>query len=205
MLHVWIHETLHNGISEGFQLRPWKVQRLKQFAIHHLADIFSDFRIFKALPDCIKTRKIAHRREHGMRSVEQGHLSFMIRGLARNKEHIQTGLVGREFLCNRLRSLYYPEMEYLALHYKIVLESYAFMDLVDGILRVSRHDAVNERAINATCLLEPCLESFFKVPELDILMNAFFQMLAIEEDKFAWKDYQTFGCISVEMSVSMVK
>ena len=96
-------------------------------------------------------------------------------------------------------------MENLSLHYKLVIVSYAFMDLVDGILRISGNYAVNKSAINATCLFEPCLEAFFKVPELDILMYAFFQMLAIEEDKFAWKDYQTFGCISVEMSVSMVK
>ena len=129
----------------------------------------------------------------------------MVRSLAWYEKHIESGFVRRELGSYRFRSLYHPEVENLSLHYKLVIVSYAFMDLVDGILRVSRHDAVNERAINATCLFEPCLEAFFKVPELDILMNAFFQMLAIEEDKFAWKDYQTFGCISVEMSVSMVK
>ena len=129
----------------------------------------------------------------------------MVRSLAWYEKHIESGFVSRELGSYRFRSLYHPEVENLSLHYKLVIVSYAFMDLVDGILRISGNYAVNKSAINATCLLEPCLEAFFKVPELDILMYAFFQMLAIEEDKFAWKDYQTFGCISVEMSVSMVK
>ena len=140
-----------------------------------------------------------------MRTVQEGDLPLVVRSLAWYEKHIESGLVCRELGRDRFRSLNNPEVEDLTFDDKLVIVSYALVYLTDGIFRISRHDAVNKRAIDATCLLEPCLETFFKVPKLNILMYAFFQMLAIEEDEFAWKDYQTFGRIAIEMSLSMVK
>ena len=106
-----------------------------------------------------------------MRTIEESNLSFMIRCLARYEKYIKTSFVCREFCRNRLRGLDNPKMEYFTLYNEIVTESDAFMYLLDGILRISRNDTVNECAIYSTCFLEPCLEAFTKIPEVDILID----------------------------------
>ena len=79
-------------------------------------------------------------------------------------------------------------MEDFTLHNEIVAESDTLMDLLDGILRITWNDTVNECTIYSTSLFEPCLEAISKLPELDILIDALLEFLAIQEDKFAWKD-----------------
>ena len=95
-------------------------------------------------------------------------------------------------------------MENLSLHYKLVIVSYAFMDLVDGILRVSRNYAVNKSAINATCLLEPCLEALTEVPEVDVLIDALLEFLTIKEDQFTWKNNESLAPVAIEMVISVI-
>ena len=140
-----------------------------------------------------------------MRTVEQCHLSFMVWSLARNKEHIQTSLICRELGSNRLRSLDHPKMEDLALNNQIVLEADALVDLVDGILRITRNDSVYERAVYAASLLEPCLEAFSEIPEVDILIDALLELLAVKEDELARKDDESLCQVAVEVLVSVIK
>ena len=129
----------------------------------------------------------------------------MIWSLARNEEHVQTRLVSWEFRCNRLRSLDNPEMEDLAFYHKVVLETYAFMYLIDGILRISWHDTVYKCAVHSAGLFEPCPEAFSEIPEVDVLIYALLEFLAIEEDKFARKDDESFPHIAIEVLVSVIQ
>ena len=131
-----------------------------------------------------------------MRAVEKGNLSLVIRSLARHEEHVQACLVCREFLCDRLRSLDHPKMEDLALYNEVVLISYALVDLVDGILRIARNNAVHECAVYSACCLEPCLESFSEFPEVDILIDALLEFLSVEEDEFARENDKTLCLVA---------
>ena len=140
-----------------------------------------------------------------MRTVQKGNLSFVIWGFAWNEEHIQTSLVCREFLCYGFWCLDNPQMEYLTFHYKIVLVSYALVDLVYRILRIARNDTVNEGAIDSASLLKPFLEAVAKLPEVDVLIDAFLEFLAIEEDKLARKNDESLGHIALEMLISVIK
>ena len=140
-----------------------------------------------------------------MRTVQKSDLSLMIWSLAWNEEDVQSCLVCRELCSYRLRSLDHPEMEDLALYDKIVLIADALMDLVDRILRISRHDAVNEGAVYTACLFEPCLESVSEIPEIDVLVDALLELLSVQEDELARKDYESLGHIAAEMLVSAVK
>ena len=73
-------------------------------------------------------------------------------------------------------------MEDLALYHEVVLVADALVDLVDGVLRVAGNDTVNEGAVYSASLLEPCLEAFSEVPEVDVLVDALLEFLAVEED-----------------------
>ena len=140
-----------------------------------------------------------------MRTVEQSHLSFMIWSLAWNEEHIQTSLVCRELCSNRFWSLDHPKMEDLALYNEVVLESDALVDLVDGVLRITWNDSVYECAVNSASLLEPCLEAFSEIPEVDVLIDALLELLAVKKDELARKDDESLGHVAVEVLVSVIK
>jgi D-alanyl-D-alanine dipeptidase len=48
MLHIWVHETLHDRVSECFKLRLRKIKSLEKLAIHHLLYELAHFRILDA-------------------------------------------------------------------------------------------------------------------------------------------------------------
>ena len=140
-----------------------------------------------------------------MRTIEQCNLSLMIWSLARNEENVQTSLVSWEFRCNRLRSLDHPEMEDFTLYHEIVLISDTLMNLLYGILRITRHNTVNEGTIYSAGLLEPCLEFLAELPELDVLVDALLEFLAVKEDKLAWENDESLAHVAVEMLVSVIQ
>ena len=140
-----------------------------------------------------------------MRSVKESDFSFMIWCLAWNEQNIQTCLVCRELLGYRFRSLDDPKMEDLTLYDKIVLVADALVYLVDRILRIAGNYTVNKGAIYSAGLLEPFLETVTKLPQVDVLIDAFLELLSVQKDKLAWKDDESFGLIAVEMGVTTVK
>ena len=87
-------------------------------------------------------------------------------------------------------------MEDLALDHEVVLISYALVDLVDGILRITRNDAVHERAVYSACCLEPCLEAFSELPEVYILIDALLEFLSVEEDELARENDKTLCLVA---------
>ena len=140
-----------------------------------------------------------------MRAVEQSHFSFMVWSLAWNEEHIQTSLVSWELCSNRFWSLDHPKMEDLTLDNEVVLEADALVDLVDGVLRITWNDSVYECAVNTASLLEPCLEAFSEIPEVDVLIDALLELLAVKEDELARKDDESLGHITFEILESMIQ
>ena len=95
-------------------------------------------------------------------------------------------------------------MEDFTLHNEIVAESDTLMDLLDGILRISWNNAVNECTIYSASLLEPCLEAFSKIPEVNILIYALLEFLTVKEDKFTWKDDESLRLVTIEMVISVI-
>ncbi len=73
---------------------------------------------------------------------------------------MQTGLVGGELLGYFLRSLDDPQVERLSLNHKVVAVADLFLNFGNLFAGEARHDAVNQRGINAASLLEPLLEAF---------------------------------------------
>ena len=79
------------------------------------------------------------------------------------------------------------------------------MDLVNSVLRISRDNAVDQRAVDSASLLEPSLEIFAKIPESDILLYALLQLLSIKEDQLTRQNDQALGRITLEMFISMIQ
>ena len=140
-----------------------------------------------------------------MRAIQKGYLSFMIWSFAWNEKYVETRLVCREFRCHGFWSLDDPEVEDFTFHHKVVLEPDTLMDLIDGILRISRYDTVYECAIYSTSLLEPSLEALSEVPEFHVLIYTFLQFLAVKEYQLTRKDDETLGKVAVEMLISAIK
>ena len=129
----------------------------------------------------------------------------MIRSLARHEKYIQTCLVCRELRCHRLRSLNHPKVEDFTLYDEIVIVADTLMNLLDGILRITRNDTVHKSTINSTSLLKPSLEALTKIPKIDILINTLLKFLTIKEDKLARKDDQSLILVAIEMIISAIK
>ncbi len=68
----------------------------------------------------VHTAEEGYGREHGVRAVEQRHLTLVVGLLGRNEEHVQAGLVGGEFLGHFLWSLDDPQVEVLGLYHQVV-------------------------------------------------------------------------------------
>ena len=59
-------------------------------------------------------------REHGVRAIQQRHLTLVVRLLAGYEQHVQSGLVGGELVGHLFRSLDNPQVEVLGLYDEVV-------------------------------------------------------------------------------------
>ena len=205
MLHERVAEALHDIVAEFLQLFLREVQRGKQFVEHHLLDKGTHDGVLAALFHRIQAAQVADRAQHGVRAVQQGHLALMVRGLGRNEEHVQAGFVGRELGSDFLRSLNHPQVEDFSLVQQVVLVAHALAQLGGIIARITRDDAVHQRAVHAAGGLEPFRETFSQFPQVDVLADAFLQVLAVFEDQLAREEDHALGRIALEELVPMVQ
>ena len=89
-------------------------------------------------------------------------------------------------------------MEGLGLYNEVVAITDLLLNLLDLVAGEAWHDTVYECSIDATSLLEPLLEVGTQVPQVDILIDAILQHMAIEEDQLTREDDQALGRITVE-------
>ena len=205
MLHERVAEAFHDIVAEFLQFRFRKVQRRKQFVEHHLLDEGAHDSVLTAFLYRIQAAQVANRRQHGVRAVQQGHLALMVRGLRRDEEHVQAGFVGRELGGDFLRSLNHPQVEDFSLVQQVVLVTHALAQLGGIVARITRDDAVHQRAIYAAGGLEPFRETFSQFPQVDVLADAFLQVLAVFENQLAREEDHALGRIALEELVPMVQ
>ena len=63
-----------------------QVQRFHQLVKHHFMDVLSDYRMLAGIAYNIYLRQIGYWRQYGMRSIQQGYFSFVVRFFRRNKQ-----------------------------------------------------------------------------------------------------------------------
>ena len=105
MVNKRIVEALQYIFCKLFQFVFRQVQRFHQLVKHHFMDVLSDYRMLAGIAYNIYLRQIGYWRQYGMRAIQQGYFSFVVRFFRRNKQYIQSGFVGREFFGDFLRSL----------------------------------------------------------------------------------------------------
>ena len=111
---------------------------------------------------------------------------------------MESGLVGREFLCHFLRSLNHPEVEGLSLYHEVVAIAYLLLNLCNLLAWESRHDAVNECCVYTAAVVKPSLKLLWQFPELYIFVDAVFQYMSVEEYQLAREDDESLCRIAVE-------
>ena len=89
-------------------------------------------------------------------------------------------------------------MEDFSLYYQIVIILQFLLDCCNILAGESRYDAVNKRGVYTAGFFEPSLEFITQLPQFDVLIDSFFQFMAVQEDKFAGEDNQTFALVTVE-------
>ena len=101
-------------------------------------------------------------------------------------------------------------MEDLSLHNEIICVAYLFLNSSDILAWEARNDAVNEGCAYIVVFLKPLLEAFVvscKVvfPELDILADAIFEVMPVEENELTRHEDKAFLRITLEGLIAAIK
>ena len=205
MVNERVVEAVEDILSELFEFCLREVECLHEFFEHYLVDELPYDWVLACVADDVDAGEVSDRGEDSVRSVEEGHFSFMVRSFRRNEEDVESGLVSREFLSYFLWSLDYPEVEDFSLDYEVVAILQLFLDSCDVFARESRNDSVYEGCIDSASLFEPSLEVVTEFPEFDVLIDSLFELMSIEEDEFAREDYKSFREVSAEGLVAAIE
>jgi hypothetical protein len=140
----------------------------------------------------VDTAEVSDRGEDGVRTIEEGNLSLMIRSLALGDKHVEASLLGGELFaqsgaCHVGRTLDDPEVEDFCLNHQIVGISGTLLQAGDVLAWETGHDAVNEGSADVAVLVEPFLEALVILaevilPEFDVLLDTILEVMAIKED-----------------------
>ena len=212
MIYVRVVEALQYGFAVCLQLFLRQVECLEQLIEHHFMDVLAQYLVVASIANDVDAGEVCYRREHGVRAVEKRHFALVVRFLALSDEDVQTGFVSRE-LClefsdgHVLRFLDNPEVENLSLYDEVVVVAHFLLNLSDIFAREARYDTVHECSADVVIFLEPVFESLVVsaeiiFPELDVLTDAVFEVVSIEEDEFAGHEDKTFGRVAVECLVA---
>ena len=148
------------------------------------------------------TQLLYHRWEFFKGDKTKGFLIFPCELIFENGKHLKECI--RQYI-DLLRRLDHPQMEDLGLVQQMVVIAHAFAQLRGGIPRITRDDAVHERTVHAAGLLEPGAEILTQVPQVDILTDAFLQMLAVFEDELAREDDESLGLVALEVLPAVIQ
>ena len=151
--------------------------------------------------------------QHGVRTIQQSNLTLVVWLLVVCYENVETSLVGRELFlhllyCHVFCLLDYPEVEALSLYYEVVLVTNLLLDFLDGVAWEARNDTVNECCANVAVVGKPLLETLVVsthifLPKLDILVDAFLQVVTVQENQLTRHQDHTLGRIALEELVTV--
>ena len=215
MIHEGVAEALHHIVSKAAQLIFRQIQRRQQLLVHHAANEGADDLVLTGIADNVQSSQEGHRREHGVRTVEQRHLTLMVGRFVVREDHMQPCLISRE-LAGQLfqrqigRSLDDPEMEGFRLNHHLVSIAHLLLNGIDIFTREARHDAIHECGADVAGFLKPLTETIkittqFCCPQRDILADAIHEVMTVLEDELAGEDNQTLRRVAIEGAEAVVE
>ena len=150
-----------------------------------------------------------------MRTVEQCHLTLVVRFLALGDEHVKSGFLCRElsaqFLARHILGfLDNPQVENLCLYHQVVFITDFLLYLCNLLAGEAGNDAVYQCSAYVAVFREPLLETFIVgteivFPQFDILIDALLQVMAVEENQFARHDDETLGGVALKGLIAAVE
>ena len=101
-------------------------------------------------------------------------------------------------------------MENFGLHHHVIGIANALLDIGNLFARETGYDAIDQCSANVAVFGEPVLELLIIgteiiFPKFNVLVDTLFQVVTIEEDKFARHDNQSLGFISFEGFEATIK
>ena len=156
----------------------------------------------------VHAAEVCNRTENRVRTVQQRHFALVVRLLALCYQDVQTCFVGRELSLqfgNRhiLRLLDNPQVEDFRLNNQVVVVTDFVLNLCYVLAREAGNDTVHERCAHVVVFLEPLLEcliicSKIVFPQLDILADTVFEVVAVQENELARHENQTLRRVAVK-------
>ncbi len=96
-------------------------------------------------------------------------------------------------------------MENFSLNNQIIIILQFFFDSSNILARESRNNTVYQCCIYTTSFFKPSFKLITQVPQFNILINCFFQLMTIQENKLARENNQTFCLITIECFKTMIE
>ena len=215
MINIRVVETLQYVSGKLLQLVHRKIQGLHQLLELYFMDILTDHLVVASIAYDIHATQISHRTQYGVRTIQQGHLTLVVRLLTLSDEHVQASLLCRELCAQVLdrhigRLLDYPEVEDLCLYNEVVCIRNLLLDVSNLLTWESGNDTVYQCSAYVVVFLYPLLESFVVcteiiLPQLDVLTDALLQMMTVQEDQLTRHDDQALLRITLEGGVTTIQ
>ena len=95
-------------------------------------------------------------------------------------------------------------MEDFSLDHQVIVILQFFFDSCNILAGKSRNYTVYQRSIYTTGFFKPSLKFFAQIPQLNVLIDRFFQFVTIQENKFAREDDQAFCLVTIECLKTMI-
>jgi len=198
-------EALQHVAGELLELVHREVERLHELLELHLVDVLRDDLVVAGIAHNVDAAEEGNGREHGVRAVEQGDLTLVVGLLRGNEQHVESGFVGGELGGYLLRGLDDPEVEVLGLYDEVVAIRDLLLNLGNLLAGEAGDNAVDECGIDAAGLLEPLLEAFAELPELNVLIDAVLQHVAVQEDELAGEDDEALRGVAVKGLIAAIE
>ena len=214
MVDIGIFESLQHVFGKASELVFRQFECRQQFVEHDLMDVFPDEFIVACISDDIDTGEECYRRENGMRTVEQCRLAQMIGSFVVGEHHVEScfacgPLLVKLFDGDVLVVFDDPEVEDLALHHRSVLVADTLPQLLFVVAGIAVDDAVDECGADRAAVGYPFAESLsfveVFVPQVDVLVDALFEVMSIAEDQLTGQDDESLLGVAVETSVAAIE
>ena len=196
MVNERIVETILNSSSKLVEIILVKVinKSRNNFIVQHLVHESGNSLILHAVTYDIKTGQICTKNKSCVSTVKNTNFTMLVRHYVRNNMYIYTGFLERKSVLKAIRSFNYPNAKDLTYIDKFVVVAVLSLKLFNflRITNTSRYDSVYKGRAEDVFFINPCLETILKIPEVDVLVNAFKKLFSVIINKLAGEYYNAF-------------
>ena len=188
MVNVGVIEPVDDGAGELGELVFRQVQGGDDLVEDGLIHEVADGGVLHALADDVLAGQVGTQHHGGMGTVEDADLALLVGGVVVHHDDGQAGLLEGELVLDPLGALDDPEAEDLGGVDDVILVAQLPADGLGLLAGIAGDDAVHQGGAEHVLPIHPGGEVILQAPELDILLDAALQLVAVMVDELAGQD-----------------